>query len=247
MKAEKSQGIAGRVKRTDAKREVDKRIVTGMANSLRTQVLVSLNERTATATELARELRAPFEKVSYEMNALKKVGLIEKVAQKQIRGAVAQYYRATEGACIDQAEWPSVPDALKEGLRGSLLETMTDDAVAAISEETFDSLDDAHMSWMPMLVDEQGWNGVTEILRRALNEVIEVRESSRERMTAKDAVGIPCTVSMLGYGSAAKARKVGPPPDATQPIESTELRALKNSGKRSRSNGREKFDATGEG
>lgn len=216
MASRKDQGIRRRAERARAREELDKRVVTGMANSLRTQVLVILNERAGSATELSKELGTPYDKVSYEMSALKRAELIELVAERRVRGATELFYRATRQAYIGRSEWPGVPNVAKGGLRGSLLETLTDDAVAAIFEGTYDSLEEAHMIWMPMLVDEQGWEDGAGILRRAFEELVKVKEDSAVRLIAKDAKGISCTFSMLGYPSASEDRKIGPPTDAKQ-------------------------------
>lgn len=99
------------------------------------------------------------------------------------------------------------------------------DAVTAISEETYDSLDDsfasAHMGWTPMIVDRQGWNELMAILLRVVNEVIEIQSESAERLIEDDAEGISCTVATLGFPSANPKRKVGLPADAEQLAELT--------------------------
>jgi len=95
-------------------------------------------------------------------------------------------------------------------MRGSLLDLLVDDAVAAVDEGRFDSLENAHMSWTPMILDEQGWGDLTAILLRAMEEAIKVKDDSAERLIDNDAEGISCTVSILGYPSVNENRKVGP-------------------------------------
>ncbi len=227
MESEKPKGRE-RAERTEA-RKVDKRIVTGMANSLRTEILATLNERAASATELSKELGVPFDKVSYEMSALKKSKLIKLKAEKRVRGAVEMFYQATERSYIEPSEWPTVPDVVKGGLRGSLLDILMDDAIAAISKRTYDSLDGAHMSWTPVIIDEQGWEELVLLLLRTMETVIEINAESADRLVARDEKGISCTVSILGYPSAQKSRKVGPPADA-QPATSTKRPKAKRKG-----------------
>lgn len=207
----RSEAMRRRGKRAKAAGHVDKRVVTGMANSLRTQILVILNERMASATEISRELSVPFHRANYEMSVLHRAKAIEEVQGQRVRGATERFYRAKTRAFIERAEWPAVADNVKGGLRATLLDTLGDDAMGAISDGAYDSLDDAHMSWIPMIVDEHGWHEVTEILRQAMEDVIEVQENSKRRLRSKDEAGTPCTVSMLGYPSALEKRKVGPP------------------------------------
>lgn len=191
----------------------NKTVITGMHNELRAQILILLNERVASRPEICKELGASFDNVRYEMDVLKrtKPPLIELVHEKPVRGTVEKFYRATTKAYLDPSEWPGVPDAVKVGMRGSLLSILVDDAVAAVKDGTFDSLENAHMSWTPMILDEQGWEDLVAVLFRAMEEAIKVKEDSASRLIGKDAVGTSCTVSILGYPSANEDRKVGPP------------------------------------
>lgn len=216
-KSEKSQ-VRNRLKRTARGTKPNKAVVTGMHNELRAQILILLNERVASRPELCKELGASFDSVRYEMEVLKKTKppLIELVHEKPVRGTVEKFYRATTQAYLDPSEWPGVPDAVKAGMRGSLLGLLVDDAVAAVQDGTFDSLPNAHMSWMPMILDEQGWEELTAILLRTMEEALAVKEGSAERLIGRDEAGTSCTVSMLGYPSANEKRKVGPPTDAKQ-------------------------------
>ena len=210
--------IRRRLKGSGSAGKPNKTVVTGMHTELRTHILFLLSERIASRPEICKELGASFNKVRHEMEVLKKTDppLIELVHEKPVRGTVEKFYRATTMAFIDPSEWPGVPDAVKPGMRGSLLDILVDDAVAAVKDGTFDSLPGAHMSWTPMILDQQGWSDLTAILLRALEEAIEVREDSEKRLLAADAKGTSCTLSILGYPSANEDRKVGPAPDVAE-------------------------------
>lgn len=215
MASEEKSGkrqIRKRLKGAGQSAKPNKTVVTGMHNELRAQILILLNERVASRPEICKELGASFDAVRYEMEVLKKTKppLIELVHEKPVRGTVEKFYRATTKAYLDPSEWPGVPDAVKAGMRGSLLGILVDDAVAAVKDGTFDSLEDAHMSWTPMILDEQGWQEITAILFRAMQEAIKVKEDSAERLIREDVEGTSCTVSILGYPSANEDRKVGP-------------------------------------
>ncbi|HEY8814828.1 MAG TPA: hypothetical protein VIP57_06960 [Candidatus Dormibacteraeota bacterium] len=216
-KSEKSQ-VRNRLKRAAHGAKPNKAVVTGMHNELRAHILILLNERVASRPELCKELGASFDSVRYEMEVLKKTKppLIELVHEKPVRGTVEKFYRATTQAYLDPSEWPGVPDAVKAGMRGSLLDLLVDDVVAAVKDGTFDSLPNAHMSWIPMILDEQGWRELTAILLRTMKEARKVKEDSAERLIGKDEEGTSCSVSMLGYPSANEKRRVGPPAPAGQ-------------------------------
>jgi hypothetical protein len=214
--------IRKRLKGATPNAKPNKTVVTGMHNELRAQILILLNERVASRPEISKELGASFDAVRYEMEVLKKTDppLIELVHQKPVRGTVEKFYRATTKAYLDPSEWPGVPDAVKVGMRGSLLGILVDDAVSAVDQGTYDSLENAHMSWTPMILDAQGWGEITDILFRALQEAIRVKEESAERLVRKDAEGTSCTVSILAYPSVNENRKVGPSTGANEDIAS---------------------------
>lgn len=209
--ASPKKGMRRRAKVAKGKAEVDKANIKAMANSMRVQLLTILNERVNSTTGLARELGVEPGEIAYDIEVLRKMGRIEVVDEKKRRGAVEVFYKAVARAHLDELEWPTVPDPVKGGMRASLLQSIMDDAIAAIDEDTYDSLDSAHMSWTPLIVDENGWDELTEILQVALEGVLRVSQSSAERLRKKDLAGISCTVSMLGYRSAVEDRKVGPP------------------------------------
>lgn len=219
-----------RRRRSAAAKQPLTRYVKGMSNPLRAQIWAILHERVASPKEMSREIGAPFDKVNYETKALVKLGLAEKIAEQPVRGAVKNFYRAVVRAKLDEKEWREVPDEVKGDLRATLLQTITDDAIEAIAAGQYDARSDAHMSWMPMIVDGQGCGEVAQILKRALYEVLEVQETSVERLIAQDVEGISYTVSMLGYTSADERRKVGPPRDARQLVK--ELSKRKTQGRK---------------
>jgi len=212
MASEENQ-IRRRLKNGTITAKPRKSVVTGMQNELRTQIIVLLNERSASRPEICKELGASFNRVRHEMKMLLNLNppMIEQVSEKPVRGTVEKFFRATTQARIDQSEWPGVPDAIKGSMRGTLLDMIVDDAVAAISSDTYDSLENAHMSWNPMILDDEGWEELVEVLRRALEETERIKGDSAERLLAQDVKGTSCTVSIVGYASANEHRKVGPP------------------------------------
>lgn len=246
MASSKGKGLRKRGELAKARKPIDKSVLKGLANTVRNQILAILNERRGSATSVAKDLGLDFAEVNYEIEVLRKAKLIKKVGQRQRGNTTEVFYVATSRAYIDPSEWPEVADPIQAGLRASLLQNIWIDAVTAVSEETYDSLDDSfessHMSWTPMIVDRQGWNDLMEILLRLMGEVIDIQQESAERLVAEDAEGISCSVAALGFPSANPKRKISLPADAEQLADLTqEMRSnVKISPKR-------KAKATGKG
>jgi DNA-binding transcriptional ArsR family regulator len=185
------------------KSAIDPRLVKALGHPVRNDALSILNERVASPNEIAKELGEHVGHVSYHIKVLKECECIELVDTAPRRGAVEHYYRATARAFLDVEEWSALPLSIRTGLTSSLLQTLINDASEALKSGTFDARDDRHFSWTPMLVDEDGWGELAELLEGALEGVFEIQQASSARLAAADAEGIPVSVAMLGFEAAA--------------------------------------------
>jgi DNA-binding transcriptional ArsR family regulator len=252
MQKSSRRGMRKRGELAKARKHLDREFLKGAANTVRNQILAILNERRGSATELAEDLGLEFGEVNYELRALLKAKLIEKVGERKRGNTTEVFYVATARAYIDPSEWPDVADPVQAGLRASLLQNIYVDAVTALSEETYDSLEDedgfasAHLSWTPMIVDQQGWNDLMALLLETIEEVIDIQQESGERLLADQAEGLCCTVSMLGFASANARKKISLPMDAQQLADLTAHmgRQVKESKKTKPRKGTEKSKAT---
>jgi DNA-binding transcriptional ArsR family regulator len=178
---------------------VDQRLVRAMGHQVRVQALIILNERVASPNEISKELGESVGHVSYHIKVLKECECIELVDTAPRRGAMEHYYRATDRAFLNAREWAALPDSIRPGLSASGLKTVFNDAASALVAGTFDKRIDRHLSWTPMIVDEQGWDELKVGLGGMLEKVLEIQSSSAERLAKADAAGIPVTVTMMGF------------------------------------------------
>jgi len=178
---------------------VDQRLVRALGHPVRVQALTILNERVASPNEISKELGQSVGHVSYHIKVLKECECIELVDTAPRRGAMEHYYRATDRAFLNAEEWAELPESVRPGLSASGLKTLLNDASAALLAGTFDKREDRHLSWTPMIVDEQGWDELNAGLAEMLAKVLEIQSSSAARLAKADAAGIPVTVAMLSY------------------------------------------------
>lgn len=190
---------------------IEKHISKAFGHYVRIQILWILNERIASPSELADELSEPLNRISGHIRVLKEVGCIELVDQVIVGSAVQNFYRATARIFFDDTEWRTIPPTLKEGLRITLLQNLIDDAIAALEDETYDSFDGSHMSWSPMLIDEQARVEINELLDQTLKRALAIQERAAKRLGTSDEQGISYSVSLLGYPSIGGIKKVNPP------------------------------------
>jgi DNA-binding transcriptional ArsR family regulator len=195
----KKDGAAKNKKPSRHRGTLDQRVVRAMGHPVRVQALAILNERVASPNEISKELGQTVGHVSYHIKVLKECECIELVDTAPRRGAMEHYYRATDRAFLDAAEWASLPASLRPGISGSAIKAAFADIASAVLAGTFDKREDRHISWTPMLVDEEGWDEVQTALREMLERVFEIQSASAERLAKADAPGIPVSVAMMGF------------------------------------------------
>ena len=178
---------------------LDQRLVRAMGHPVRVQALVILNERVASPNEIAKELDQTVGHVSYHVKVLKECDCIELVDTAPRRGAMEHYYRATDRAFLNAEEWDALPASIRPGMSASGIKTVFNDVASAVVEGTFDKRNDRHLSWTPMLVDEEGWGEIKKELTEMLERVFEIQSASAGRLTKADAPGIPVSVAMMAF------------------------------------------------
>jgi DNA-binding transcriptional ArsR family regulator len=193
--------------RTKNKKEgVEQIVAKAFAHPLRVQILIILNEKVASPNMLAQHLDQSLNLVAYHVRVLEKYDCIELVDTKQRRGATEHFYRATRRQFLTDSEWSSLPQSLRPGLSGAALKSAFDDIEEALDKETFDELEDRHLSRTPMAVDKKGWEDASELLLETLNRLIDIQAEANERLAKSDEEIIPSRVVMLHFKSPSTAK-----------------------------------------
>ena len=199
--------------KTKQKQEgIEQVVAKAFAHPLRVQILIILNEKTASPNMLAQQLDQSLNLVAYHVRVLEKYDCIELVDTKQRRGATEHFYRATRRQFLTDSEWSRLPRSLRPGLSGAMLKSAFDDVEEAVDQDTFDELEDRHLSRTPMVVDKQGWKDTADLLAGTLDRLLEIQAEASERMTSSGEESMLAKVVMLHFKS--------PTPDAE--AESTE-------------------------
>jgi hypothetical protein len=146
-----------------------------------------LNERVASPVEIARELGEPVNSIAYHVRILADAGCVEQVDQRQRRGAVEHFYRATTIPMFTDQQWEELPASLRRQLFGEAVRDIVGHVSAAAEHDGFDH-PETHVSWTTLHLDDKGWDEVTKLLAGALEKLpaIEARAAAR-LATAGDA------------------------------------------------------------
>jgi hypothetical protein len=173
---------------------IDQRLVHALAHPLRVRILEVLSDHVASPNVLASRLETSLGDVAYHTRALDRYGCLELVDTAQRRGATEHFYKATPGAFVGGPHWRKVPRAVRGGVSAATLQTFLDKAVAALEAGTLDGRDDAIFRWMPIHVDEEGWEEVVKIMKEATNLVLTAHLRSQDRLNETGGRGAVSTV-----------------------------------------------------
>ncbi|MFL5898062.1 MAG: hypothetical protein ACJ76D_06310 [Solirubrobacterales bacterium] len=173
---------------------IDQRLVRSVAHPLRIKILEALTDHVASPNAIAEKIDADLSGVAYHTRALDRLGALELVDTAQRRGATEHFYKATPRAFLGDRDWRNVPPSLRGGVSAATLQTFLDKAVAALDAGTLDDRDDTIFRWMPLFLDQRGWQEVVAILEEATNLALAAHLRSQDRLREVDAGGAVSTV-----------------------------------------------------
>lgn len=188
-------------KTKNTKDGVEQIVAKAFAHPLRVQILIILNERVASPNMLAQQLGESLNLVAYHVRVLEKYDCIELVDTKQRRGATEHFYRAIRRQLLSDDQWAKMPASLRPGMAAAILKSIFEDIETASKGGTLDQVDDAHVSRTPMVLDQQGWSDVSDLLNGALNRLLEIQAEASERIAAGSEEGVLAKVHLLHFKS----------------------------------------------
>jgi DNA-binding transcriptional ArsR family regulator len=186
---------------------ITQQLAKALAHPLRVRILSSLHKGISSPNQLSQELGEPLGNVSYHVKTLLEYDCVELVKTEPRRGAVEHFYRATERAFFSDADWAKIPASARKGINGVALETIGQEATAAMIAGTIDARTDSHVSQTPLLLDEKGWKEMASLLGDTLNRSIEIQEEAASRLADEKSDPISATLAILHFEKAPAAKK----------------------------------------
>jgi DNA-binding transcriptional ArsR family regulator len=186
------------------KQVIDPTLAKAFTHPLRGHVWVTLFERgVVSPTEIANELDLDVSDVSYHFRELKKRKLIRLVRTVQRRGFDEHFYEPIAPAFnFDDADWMKLPEGIRSSFSGEMLRQIIEGLIGALEAGSFDARS-RHLSQTWLLVDEQGWKELMRVIERTLERVLAIQERSATRRTTSLEPGIPVSVVMASFETAA--------------------------------------------
>jgi DNA-binding transcriptional ArsR family regulator len=166
----------------------DPRLVRALSHPLRVRILSILDERTSSAVEISRDLRADIGVVAYHIRTLHRLGLLELVRETPRRGAIQRFYRALPRPQITAPTWADASPVSKQAHVDAALQQIHEIAGAANAVGGFDR-PGSHFDRKVVKVDAEGLQRLTDALERTLDEIKEIEARAAERQAGEEATG----------------------------------------------------------
>jgi DNA-binding transcriptional ArsR family regulator len=180
---------------------VEQIVAKAFAHPLRVQILIILNEKIASPNMLAQQLDESLNLVAYHVRVLEKYDCIELVDTKQRRGATEHFYRATRRQLLTDDQWAQMPANLRPGMATAVLKSIFEDIEAASKSGTLDEVDEVHISRTPMVLDKEGWEEVSGLLKGTFDRLMEIQTAATERVAESKEEGTLAKVHLLHFKS----------------------------------------------
>lgn len=161
-------------------------LAKAIASPIRRQILEILCRRVSSPSRVAKDLKKPAGTLNYHFGVLLESGAIELVREVPARGSTEHFYiprfEAVAAICAVNG-WAGICESIQEHLlTAATASSFTSELFNALGAGTFDRHQGAKLQWVPLLVDEQGWDEATNIIDTALQQLYKLHEASREHL-----------------------------------------------------------------
>ncbi len=170
-----------------------------VAHPTRARAFSILAERTASPVEIAQVIGKDVGHVGYHVRKLLQLDLIELVDERPVRGAVEHFYRAIERPLVSEEEFAALSVPEREIFTRHIMQLLVADVARSMDQNIFAVRPNHAILRTPMLVDEEGFQELSELHTELLQRTLEVQARSAERMTTSDEDGIPTVSASLVF------------------------------------------------
>lgn len=192
------------MKKADIRIESDPehiKLLKGLAHPVRLELLGILSYRDLSPKTFARMRREPVSNLSYHFRTLEELGCIELARERPIRGSVEHIYRRIKRVVFSERDWLIMPDEERQIVASSILRDFVGRMTQALQAGTFTSRPDVHITWRPVIVDEEGWTELMGILATSAEEAEKAELRAFKRMQTSGEESIEATLGLAGFES----------------------------------------------
>jgi DNA-binding transcriptional ArsR family regulator len=175
-----------------------------VAHPTRVKCYVILTERVASPNEIASEINRTVGHVSYHVKKLVRLGVVELVEERPVRGANEHFYRATKRPYASDADAAAMTPEQRDSLTRYTLQLHLTDVARALGAGTFDGRPNRWLVRLPMNVDEEGFAELASLHEEMYERHLEIQAKSSGRMVQAKAEGIPTVATATFFELPAK-------------------------------------------
>lgn len=174
-------------------------MIKAISSPLRLEMLRRLEGRVASPNELRKELGKSIGLISHHIRVLLECDCIELVYEKKKRGSTEHFYRSKVRSNICDAVSELLPQPVREGITGAMLDAILERISRSISAGTIDARTDRHISWMQLKLDQEGWAELMALKLELLDREMELKARVAQRLAqAPDSEEITVLTCNLG-------------------------------------------------
>lgn len=177
-----------------------------VAHPTRARAFTILNDRTASPVEIAQEIGKDVGHVGYHVRKLLQLNLIELVDERPVRGAVEHFYRAVERAMVTEEEFAALSIPERENFNRYGMQLLVADVARSMDQEVFAVRTNHIIVRTPMVVDEEGFQEMSELHTEMMDRTLEVQARSAERIAGSGKDGISTISASLFFEVPEKRR-----------------------------------------
>lgn len=164
------------------------RLAKVFADELCLRILAELNLREMSVPQFHREFGgASIWGIRRRFKKLEEGAWLGQVSEKtggRRRNGTERFYRATGPAVFDNETWANLPPSLKRKNSWITFKHLSDEVDKAMSAGTFDARDDRHLTWSLFLLDQEGWEKMTEAVDALFAFILNERDRAESRIRA---------------------------------------------------------------
>jgi DNA-binding transcriptional ArsR family regulator len=159
----------------------DQRVIKALSHPLRFRILVVLNQKVASPSEIADQLGEPLGNVAYHTKILAENGAIEQVRTAPVRGALEHFYRAQIRPWFDDELSAQLPTSVRRALFGETVQYIWGDVVAASEDGGFDD-PETHITRTHLDLDEEAYREMVALLNSVVDRALVLHAESAPRL-----------------------------------------------------------------
>jgi DNA-binding transcriptional ArsR family regulator len=163
----------------------DPALIRAFAHPLRAQIFGTLGERRASPKELADEYGVPLANIAYHVRVLLDLKLIRLVKKTPRRGAIEHHYEAVRRMEVSDSAWAATPGLVKDKMVAAYIEEIGRSVASGAMTGGF-SRDNAHMTRTRLVLDEEAWAELSELMMGVLRRADELTEDTKKRQREAD-------------------------------------------------------------